>query len=55
MDDLLALARHYVLNARRIVDRQRRVVEALEAAAGRDATEARKALDLFERTLNIFE
>ena len=54
MDDMLALARHYVLNARRIVDRQRRAVEALDSA-GRDATEARKTLDLFERTLNIFE
>jgi hypothetical protein len=54
MDEKLALAERHVLAGRKIVARQRQLVEAVEAA-GRDASFERTTLDLFERTLKIFE
>lgn len=44
----------YVIDARRIVARQRERVERL-ARKGSDTTEANRMLDLFTRTLNILE
>jgi hypothetical protein len=48
------MAFRHVLDGRRIVARQRERVETL-ARSGRDTTEAKRTLDLFARTLNIFE
>jgi hypothetical protein len=48
------LAFRHVIDGRRIVARQRERVEML-ARNGCDTTEAKRTLDLFARTLNIFE
>jgi DNA-directed RNA polymerase sigma subunit (sigma70/sigma32) len=48
------MAVRHVINGRRIVARQRERVERL-ARYGLDTTEAKRTLDLFARTLNIFE
>lgn len=48
------MAFRHVIDGRRIVVRQRERVERL-ARDGRDTTEAKRTLDLFARTLNIFE
>jgi hypothetical protein len=48
------MAFRHVMDGRRIVARQRERVETL-ARNGRDTTEAKRTLDLFARTLNIFE
>ena len=52
--DKLALARRDVADGRRIVSRQRGIVERFEAA-GRDATSAQEALAGFEQSQAIFE
>jgi hypothetical protein len=48
------MAVRHVINGRRIVARQHERVERL-ARNGLDTTEAKRTLDLFARTLNIFE
>ena len=48
------MAVRHVIQGRGIVARQRECVERL-ARKGLDTTEARRTLDLFTRTLNIFE
>jgi hypothetical protein len=48
------MAFRHVIVGRRIVARQRERVEML-ARNGHDTTEAKRTLDLFARTLNIFE
>jgi hypothetical protein len=48
------MAFRHVFDGRRIVARQRERVERL-ARNGLDTTEAKRTLDLFARTLNIFE
>jgi hypothetical protein len=50
----MEMAFHHVINGRRIVARQRERVERL-ARNGSDTTEANRTLDLFARTLDIFE
>jgi len=52
-NDIDTAARH-VVDGHRIVDRQRRLVDRL-IAHGHDASDARYTLDLFTRTLAIFE
>ena len=52
-NDIETAARH-VLEGHRIVDRQRRLVDRL-IADGHDASDAQYTLDLFTRTLAIFE
>ena len=54
MDERLALAQQHVVAGRKIVARQRELVDCLEAS-GRDASLGRTTLDLFEWTLKIFE
>jgi hypothetical protein len=54
MDERLALAERHVVAGRKIVARQRELVERLEAS-GRDTSLEKKTLDLFERTLKMFE
>ena len=54
VDDMLALANRHVIEARIIVERQRRMVRQL-LAAGTDAADAKHTLDVFERILKIFE
>jgi hypothetical protein len=48
------MARRHVIEGRRIVACQRERVERL-AGIGLDTTEAKRTLDLFARTLDIFE
>ena len=50
----LKMAFRHVIDGRRIVARQRERVEML-ARNGHDTTEAKRTLDLFARTLDIFE
>jgi hypothetical protein len=50
----MEMAFRHVIDGRRIVARQRERVERL-ARNGGDTTEAESTLDLFARTLNIFE
>lgn len=50
----IELAFRHVIDGRRIVARQRDRVEWL-ARNGHDTTEAQRTLDLFARTLKIFE
>lgn len=52
-NDIDTAARH-VVEGHRIVDRQRRLVDRL-IAQGHDASDAQSTLDLFTRTLAIFE
>ena len=52
-NDIETAARH-VVEGHRIVDRQRRLVRRL-IARGHDASDAQYTLDLFTRTLAIFE
>jgi hypothetical protein len=54
VNEMLALAQRPVIEGRRIVARQRQRVSDCEAS-GRLGTEARRTLDVFERTLAIFE
>jgi hypothetical protein len=53
-NEMLSLARQHVIDGRRIVERQRKLVRQREAH-GFDAVEARQTLEVFERTLAIFE
>jgi hypothetical protein len=48
------MAFRHVIDGRPIVARQRERVEML-ARNGHDTTEAKRTLDLFGRTLNVFE
>jgi hypothetical protein len=50
----MEMAFRHVIDGRRIVARQSQRVEML-ARDGRDTTEAKSTLDLFARTLDIFE
>jgi hypothetical protein len=52
-NDIETAALH-VVKGRRIVDRQRRLVDRL-IAQGHDTSDAQSTLDLFTRTLRIFE
>jgi len=54
MRSRLEIAQQHVLQARRIVDRQRQLVTSLRAH-GCDYQGAERTLDLFERSLEIFE
>ena len=51
---MVALARRHVVEGRRIVERQRQCLREL-ASTGRISADAERTLDLFERTLAIFE
>jgi hypothetical protein len=54
MENEREMAFRHVIHGRRVVARQRERVERL-ALNGSDTTEAERTLDLFARTLNIFE
>ncbi len=54
-NDMIALARRHVVEGRKIVKRQSEIVTELEAARSEAAADARHTLDLFVRTLAIFE
>ena len=51
---MVAPAMRHVIEGRRIVERQRQRVKEL-ASSGLSTEEAARTLDLFERTLAIFE
>ena len=53
-NEMVALARRHVIEARAIVEHQRLRVQRL-AAAGRSIEDAERTLRLFESTLAIFE
>ena len=53
-NEMVALARRHVIEARAIVEHQRLRVQRL-AAAGRSIEDADRTLELFESTLAIFE
>ncbi len=54
MESKVEIAFRHVVQGRRLVARQRRLVERL-ALNGRDTTNAEQILDLFVRTLALFE
>jgi hypothetical protein len=54
MESKKEMAFRHVIDGRRLVARQRELVEML-ARNGRDTTEAKRLLDLFARTLDVFE
>jgi hypothetical protein len=45
---------YFPFEGRKIVARQRQIVKQIESLGG-DATDAKKALDVFQQTLRIFE
>jgi hypothetical protein len=53
-NEMVALARRHIIEARAIVEHQRLRVQRL-ASAGRSIEDAKRTLELFERTLAIFE
>ena len=52
---MTALAKRHVVEGRKIVERQRLTVKKLEASNSDSVLDARQTLDVFERTLAIFE
>jgi hypothetical protein len=54
MNEMLDLARKHVVEGRKIVARQRQIVESLRMG-GRERMTAEATLDVFERALAIFE
>jgi len=54
MTELLEIARQHVIDGRKIVERQRALVDRLRKG-GHNTQDAARTLDMFERSLAIFE